>query len=149
MELATISIGGISLRATTEWQFFPTENFILARHDNQQGVLRINVASVEKKSIDAQILFRNAEQLISNGDVPAPFEVKEPLADNDSHLFGSASYQLAENTRELFTRAWFIQRDDHAAFGFYGCAWNAYQEAAAQREIQQCERMMMSVRFTK
>lgn len=145
MELVKISFGTFSLRATREWQFFPIERFILARHDARVGLLKISPAEdMPPPSLSADNLFRVAERLIAATPLSAPFDVRNPQS-NDP-LFGAASYKIRPKQQDFFTRAWFLARDRHITFATYGCPWATYQSDPAQREIYQCEQMMLSIR---
>ena len=145
MEWVRISFGTSSLKTTREWQFFPIERFILARPDTRVGLLKISPAENSPQlSPSADDLFRSMEKLIAATPLSAPFDVRKPQS-NDP-LFGAASYKIHSNQQDFFTRAWFLSRDRHITFATYGCPWATYQTDAAQREIYQCEQMVLSIR---
>lgn len=145
MELVRISFGTFSLKTTREWQFFPIESFILARHDARVGLLKISpAADAPPASPNAENLFRIAEKLVAPTALSAPFDVRLPQSSDP--LFGAASYKIQSKQQDFFTRAWFLARNRHVTFATYGCPWAVYQSDAAQREIYQCEQMMLSIR---
>jgi hypothetical protein len=148
MEVVEINLGGISFNASTEWMFFPYENFILARRDSQKGILRISLAenTKGKKTTPADLL-KTARQFVSRDELPAPFDIKEP--NGASYLFGAASYKISEKQHDFFTRVFYLARDNDLLFAVYGCPWEDRDEEPAREELNQCERMLLSVKFTE
>lgn len=147
MEVVEINLGGINFKASTEWMFFPYENFILARRDSQKGILRISLAENTngKKPTPAGLL-KAAQQFISREELPAPFEIKEP--NGTSYLFGAASYRLREKQRDFFTRVFYLSREKDLLFAVYGCPWENRDEEPVREELSQCEKMLLSIKFT-
>lgn len=147
MELVDIRIGGITFKSSLEWIFHPTENFILARHDSQRGILKIAIAETAiGTNGDAASLRKEAETLISSDQPLAAFDLTDERVGET--LFGTATYHVYKDTHQYLTRLWYIVHDNNMVIATYGCPWEQRNHPEVQNEIQQCHQMMHTVKFT-
>ncbi|GEM_PF-3590810 len=147
MELVDIRIGGITFKSSLEWIFHPTENFILARHDSQKGILKIAIAETAIGSNgDAVSLRREAESLISSDQPLEAFDLSEKRQGDT--LFGTASYHVYKDDHQYLTRVWYIVQNNNMVIATYGCPWDQQNTPEVENEIQQCHQMMHTVEFT-
>ncbi len=146
MELVDIRIGGITFKASLEWIFHPTENFILARHDSQRGILKIAIAETDYgESADSATLRREAETLITSDQPLTPFDISDVTEGN--MLVGTASYHVYKDGHQFLTCLWFIGQGNNMVIATYGCPWDQRDHPEVQNEIQQCHQMMHTVTF--
>ena len=146
MEVVDISLAGISFKASTEWMFFPYESFILARRDSKKGLLKISLAEHRNgKAVEAEELMDAAQGFVSQKKLPPPFDVKEPYP--GSYLFGGASYKIREKNRDFLTRVYYFSRGNDLLFATYGCPWENREDEQVREELNQCEKMILSVKF--
>lgn len=146
MEVVDIHLAGISFKASTEWMFFPYESFILARRDSKKGILKISLAEhLNGKAAEPAELLNAAQGFLSPKELPPPFDVKEPYP--GSYLFGGASYKIREKSRDFLTRVYYFSRGNDLLFATYGCPWECREDEQVREELNQCEKMILSVKF--
>ena len=148
MELVDIRIGGIHFKASEEWIFHPTENFILARHDSQKGILKISIAETEHTDVtDRTLLLQEAESLISSDQPLEPFDAWNE--EREGSLIGAASYHVFKDDHQYLTRLWYVVQGRNMVIATYGCPWELRKNKNVQEELQQCEQMILTVKFAE
>ncbi|NIT53732.1 MAG: hypothetical protein GWO41_13600 [candidate division Zixibacteria bacterium] len=148
MAIADVTISGVTFKAPSEWQFVPTEDFILARRDSRIGIFRISVMdSSTLINQTADELLKTAEKFFVNSKNPEPFDIKRPIP--DASVFGAATYKVKESKRDFLTRIWYHSKSENLIFAAYGCPWHQRNEEVTQTELQECERMILTVQFGK
>lgn len=147
MEIVDIRIGGITFKASDEWIFHPTENFILARHDAQKGILKILVGEMEsQESSSSEELLKAASRFLSREENLELLE--DDLYQEGDIFFGSANYSVIKENKKFFTRIWYVVQGKNMVVATYGCPWEIRGDAAVQEELRQCEDMMKTVQFS-
>ncbi len=140
MASINVNMNGIRLTAPEDWTFAPVESSLMARRDTQKGVFRIYAPQPIGTEPD---LLKIARQYLGNIELPKPFDLKHPQP--GAAVFGGASYHLKDGKRQFFTRLWYIKRDDQLICAVYACPWKHRREDEVQEELQQCERMILTV----
>ena len=140
-----ITLCGITFQTSTQWQYVPTEQYIVARRDTFVGLLRMAIADpLPAEATNSENLLQLASKFIGGGELSKPFDLKS-MAQEKRH-FGAASYKMPGKKRPFMARVWYLSVQDLTIFATYGCYWRHRNSEAVLQELSECDKMILSVR---
>lgn len=143
-----ISIAGFTFETTLSWQFFPYGNFILAKRDSNIGIFKFGfLKNKDLNRVSPDQLLSQVKQTYINHKVGKP--VSRKVKTDGNFQSGTESFSYENDTTRFFLKIWFKNTNKILFTACYGCRWNQYQEIPAEREIQECDRMLITMRLSK
>jgi hypothetical protein len=148
MKPILISIAGLTFETTLSWQFIPYESFILAKSDSGIGVFKFNFSQVNilNKMAPNQILSQVIKTYLIKKDAKSIDRKVMPGRDFQS---GNETFFYEDNKSQLYLKIWFKKMNEILFTAGYGCRWDHYKENLPEREIQECDRMVTTMRLSK
>ena len=145
MKFVNVSLCGITFHIPNEWLFFPSDKFILAKHDAQVGLLKIALAENGRHDASEEEMLAQASSFLSRQKLTSPFDTVHH--ENGTSKYGAASYRIQENKRDFLARLMYLIRGENVLLAAYGCDWANKDTPAVREELRQCELMIRSAKF--
>ncbi len=144
MSFSEIQMLGLRLTAPDRWIFAPVQGCIMARAETRRGFFRVKPVSPVPNPTP-ELLEKILQKWIAPRRDTGPFAVKKPVS--QTHWFGGASFCLNTAGKKFFIRGWYLYRKGNLALAAYGCRWSQRESEGVRQELQQCERMVLSIQF--